>query len=132
MKRIIGLLLTGVFVFIVNIVVFAQDEVLEGVKVNFKQGNARDMARYLGDIVEISVDGEKGSYSKTQAEFVLKNFFQKNPPADFKKVHQGASKEGLTYLIGKYYCPRGTYRVYIVVKQFKGSYLVDAIDFSKE
>lgn len=110
----------------------AQDDVLMNVKAQIKQGNAREVSRYFNDIVEISIDGEKGNYSKTQAEFVLRDFFKKRPVIDFQKIHQGSSREGLTFMIGKYTSSDGSYRVYIVVKQFKGTYLVDTIDFSKE
>ena len=110
----------------------AQDDVLTNVKTQLKLGNAKEIARYFNDIIEISIDGEKGNYSKTQGEFVLRDFFKNNPPDDYQKIHQGASKEGLNYMIGKYISPQGTYRVYVVVKQFKGDYLIDTIDFSME
>ncbi len=119
-------------VLLISHLLHAQDDVLANVKAQFKQGNAREVSRYFNDIVEISIEGEKGNYSKTQAEFVLKDFFKKNPPSDFQKIHQGSSKEGLTFMIGKYVCAEGSYRVYIVVKQFKGAYMVDTIDFSRE
>jgi hypothetical protein len=112
--------------------VWAQDEVLSNIKFHFKQGNAKEIARYLTDLVEININGEKGSYSKTQAEFVLRDFFKANPPSDFQKIHQGSSREGLTFLIANYTSPKGTYRVYLVIKQFKGNYLVDTIDFNLE
>ncbi len=126
-----------IVLFVVNMLLFsylsiAQDDVMTNVKVQLKAGSSKGMAQYLNDIVEISIDGEKGNYSKTQAEFVLKDFFKKNPPSDYITIHKGASKEGLNYMIGKYSCPGGTYRVYVVVKQFKGNYLIDTIDFSKE
>ena len=119
-------------ILVVSQLILAQDNVLNGLQLTFKEGNAKEATRYLNDIVELSIDGEKGSYSKTQAEFILKDFFKNNPPTDFKKIHQGSSKEGLTYMIGKYIYPSGNYRVYIVVKVFKGNYLIDTIDFSKE
>jgi hypothetical protein len=126
---------TLLFVFnllLISHLTIAQDDVLTNVKTQLKQGNAKEIARYFNDIIEISIDGEKGNYSKTQGEFVLRDFFRNNPPDDYQKIHQGASKEGLNYMIGKYTCPQGTYRVYIVVKQFKGDYLIDTIDFSLE
>ena len=126
-----------IVLFVINLLLVshllqAQEEVLGNVKAQFRQGNAREISRYFNDIVEISVDGEKGSYSKTQAEFVLRDFFKRHAPVDFQKIHQGASKEGLTFMIGKYTSTDNTYRVYIVVKQFKGTYLIDTIDFSRE
>jgi hypothetical protein len=117
---------------LINHLTIAQSDVLTNVKTQLKQGNAKEIARYFNDIIEISIDGEKGNYSKTQGEFILRDFFRDNPPDDYRKIHQGASKEGLNYMIGKYTCPKGTYRVYIVVKQFKGDYLIDTIDFSME
>lgn len=110
----------------------AQDEILSNGKLALKTGNSRELARYFNDIVEISFEGEKASYSKTHAEFVLKDFFKKYPPTDFQYIHQGASKEGMKYAIGKYSYPGGAFRVYILIKQFKGVYLIDTLDFSEE
>ncbi len=129
MKK-IPLLICNMFIF--TIIAFAQEDVITNVKAQLKEGDSKEIARFLNDIVEISIAGEKGSYSKTQAEFVLKDFFKKHPPSDFQKIHQGSSKEGLNYMIGKYTCSDGSFRVYIVIKQFKGSYLIDTMDFSKE
>jgi hypothetical protein len=129
MKKIVLLVFN---VFLISFVAAAQNDVLNSVKVQFKQGNAREIARYLNDMVEINIDGEKGNYSKTQAEFILKDFFKRNTPVDYQKIHQGSSKEGLTFTIGRYSYAGGSYRVYLVVKQFKGNYLIDTIDFSRE
>ncbi len=129
MKRIVSVVFN---LLLVSHLLQAQDDVLGSVRSYFKQGNAHEVARYFNNIVEINIDGEKGNYSKTQAEFVLRDFFKRNPPVDFQKIHQGSSKEGLTFMIGKYTASGNSYRVYIVVKQFKGTYMVDTIDFSKE
>ena len=110
----------------------AQDDVINDIRPSFKAGNAKEVSKYFNDIVEIIIDGEKGSYSKTQGEFILKDFFRKYPPSDYQKVHQGSSKEGLTFTIGKYIYSGGSYRVYILIKQFRGNYLIDTVDFSKE
>lgn len=110
----------------------AQEDVMTTIKSHIKAADAKQVATYFNELVEISINGEKGSYSKTQGEFILKDFFRKNPPLDYKKIHQGASKEGLNYMIGKYSCAEGSYKVYIVVKLFKGNYLIDTVDFSKE
>lgn len=129
MKKI---LLIAINILLFTYLALAQEDVMTNIKTQLKKGDAKEVSRYLNDMVEISISGEKGSYSKTQAEFVLKDFFKRNPPFDYQKIHQGSSKEGLNYMIGKYTCSEGSFRVYIVVKQFKGNYLIDTIDFSKE
>jgi len=110
----------------------AQGEILNNTKKFLKEGNSKSLSMDFAEIVELSFRGEKGNYSKTQAEFVLKDFFQHYPPIDFEYIHQGSSKEGLKYAIGKYTHKNGSFRVYILIKQFKGNYLIDTIDFSEE
>lgn len=110
----------------------AQNDIINNGKVSLKTGSSKELVKYFNDIVELSFDGEKSNYSKTQAEFVLKDFFKKYPPVDFQYIHQGSSKEGLKYAIGKYSYQGGSFRVYILIKQFNGNYLIDTLDFSKE
>jgi hypothetical protein len=110
----------------------AQGEVLTNVRSAIRIGSSKELSRYFNSTVELGFEGNKSNYSQTQAEFVLKDFFNKTPATGFDYIHQGASREGLRYAIGKYTHPNGTYRVVIYVKQFKGNYLVDMIDFARE
>jgi hypothetical protein len=109
-----------------------QDEVVDNVRVAIKAGSSRELGRYLNNVVELSINGEKSSYSRTQAEFVLKDFFNKYPPRDFRYTHQGSSRDGLKYAIGTYTYDRGTFMIYMVIKQFGSEYRVDIINFSEE
>lgn len=110
----------------------AQNEVINNVRDALKAGSSRELSKYINNTVEISIDGEKASYSRNQAEFVLRDFFNNYPPTGFRYVHQGSSKEGLKYTVGTYSYDRGEFRVFMLIKQFGGSYLVDKIDFNKE
>jgi hypothetical protein len=110
----------------------AQGDVPAEIKTAIRNGSARDLAQYFNNTVEIGLDGDKSSYSKTQAEFVLKNFFTKNAPTGFEFDHQGSSNQGQRYAIGTYNSKAGSYRVFVVVKQANGSYLIDTIDFTKK
>lgn len=110
----------------------AQNEVINNVRDALKAGSSRELSKHLNNTVEISIDGEKASYSRNQAEFVLKDFFNHYPPKGFRYVHQGSSKEGLKYSVGTYTYDRGEFRVFMLIKQFGESYLVDKIDFNRE
>jgi hypothetical protein len=137
MKTFKFILLTSLFAFFATFVVApvkaqSGDDVLNGVKAALKVGSAKEVARYFNNSVEIGVNGDKASYSQAQAEFVLKDFFSKNPTAGFEYLHQGSSNEGQKYAIGKYTSKTGSFRVFVVVKQFGGSYKIDTIDFTKD
>ena len=107
-------------------------EVPAEIKAAIRSGSARDLTRFLNNTVEIGIDGDKSAYSKTQAEFVLKNFFTKNAPTGFDFNHQGGSDKGQRYATGTYTSRNATYRVFVVVKQVNGVYLIDTIDFMRK
>lgn len=110
----------------------AQGEMPGEIKTAIRSGSSRDLARLFNNTVEIGFDGDKSTYSKTQAEFVLKDFFSKNAPTGFEFNHQGSSDQGQRYAIGTYTTKAGEYRVFVVVKQANGKYLVDTVDFTKK
>jgi hypothetical protein len=109
-----------------------QNAVVNNVRAALKAGSSKELVKNFNKTVELNINGDKASYSKTQAEFVLKDFFKKYPPSDFQYIHQGASKQGLTYVIGKYSFDSGSFRVLIYIKKFNEAYLIDLMDFSLE
>jgi len=115
-----------------SFVSYGQAEVVNNTKTAIKSGSSKELSKLFNEMVELSFDGNKASYSRTQAEFVMKDFFKRNIPVDFQYVHQGKSKEGLQYAIGKYNTAESNYRVVIYIKQFNGNYLIDLLDFNKE
>lgn len=129
-KRLFLLFLTG-FLF-AGISVKAQSDVINNVRAALKTGSSKELTRYFHNNVEMIIDGQPSDYSKTQAEFVLKDFFKKYPPVDFQYIHQGASKEGIKYAIGKYTFENGSFRVLLRAKEFSDVYRIYSIDFTKE
>lgn len=113
----------------------AQNDVFNGAKAALKTGNARELAKYFNTNIELIIESENvemDKVSQTQAELILRTFFQKNPAKDFAYVHQGASPEGSKYSTGTFQSGSKSYLVYIVVKQFGGKYLIDRIDFREK
>ena len=110
----------------------AQDDVINNVKMAMKTGSSKELSQYFGSMVELNFDGEKSSYSKSQAEFVLKDFFKKNPPVNFEYIHQGSSKQGFRYVIGNYSIENSSFRIWILFKKDNERYYVDTIDFTRQ
>jgi len=135
-KRIrILILLLGIMVGFTPLQAQAQSEVITGVRVSIKAGSAQELVTFFNSRAVINLDGVKNTYSQAQAEFVLKDFFEKNPPEEngFHYVHQGSSRDSLKYAIGKYTSSNGTsYKVVLLVKPVEGKYVVDTLDFIKE
>ena len=112
--------------------VYAQNEIFNPIKEVLKTGNAKEVSQYLNQSIDISVDGSLNTYSKAQAEFVLRDFFKKHPPTDFTIVHSGASKGGLQYAIGRYQSNTESYNLMVRVKEVGGQNLIHELTFQKE
>ena len=87
-----------------------------------RTGNAGTVAKYFDNSVEISMPDKSNSYSKSQAELVLKDFFTSNPVKSFEVIHKGENA-GSQYCIGTLQTKNGSYRTTIFMKQ-KGDHQV--------
>ncbi|MDX1627764.1 MAG: DUF4783 domain-containing protein [Fulvivirga sp.] len=110
----------------------AQDDVIDNVKEAIKAGSSKEFAKYFNENIDVTVEGEMKRYSRTQAEYVLRDFFKLHPPSSFTIVHEGSSKGGLPYAIGQYLSKDDTYRVWMRLKNTNNRYLIHEISFIKE
>jgi hypothetical protein len=118
---------------LLNTLGYAQADIINDVKEAIKLGSSKEIVKYLNTTIDITIDGNLDSYSRTQAEFVLKDFFKKNPPSSFTIVHQGASKGGSPYATGQYSSTnQNIYLVWVRIKKIKEKYLIHEMSFIKE
>jgi hypothetical protein len=115
-----------------NFTLRAQVDVVSQVKETIKAGSAKELANYLNQTVEVTIDGKVQSYSKAQAEFVFRDFFKQHVPSEFNIIHQGSSKGGQPFAIGQYKSGAEVYRVFMKIKTVSNAQLVHEISFVKE
>ena len=89
---------------------------IDDVIASMKSGNSNAVAKYFDNSVAISMPDKSSSYSKSQAELVLKDFFTTNPVKNFEVIHKGENA-GSQYCIGTLQTKNGTYRTTIFMKQ---------------
>jgi hypothetical protein len=132
MKRILSQALVFGWLILSSGAAQAQGDAFGSVSIALRNASSRELSQYFGATVEISIDGDRQSYSATQAEFVMKDFFSKTSPANFEIVHQGASPGGIPYAVGKYKGKGGSYRVFVKMKSANGTLRIDNMEFTKE
>lgn len=103
----------------------------DGIINAIKTGSASAVAANFEGNVEITIKSTANSYSKSQAEMVLKNFFSGNQPKSFSVIHQGTSPEGSKYFIGNLVTSGGTYRTYVYAKTANGKLVIQEIRFEE-
>ena len=98
---------------------FAQSGNIDGVIGALKSGNAPELAKYFDDNVELTLPVKSDSYSKAQAQVILKDFFANNGVKTFVLKHKGDSPGG-NYCIGTLQTKSGNFRAHVFMK-IKGS-----------
>lgn len=102
---------------------FASDseaDIIKGIADAIRRGNATELSQYFYTTIDLSVMEKEGTFSKVQAEQVLKDFFSKNPPKSFEIKHQGNSSDGSNYVIGNLITSKFNFRVYFLIKTIGG------------
>ncbi len=107
-------------------------DIINDVKETIRAGSAKELARFLNQSVDIELNGKKETYSKAQAEIILRDFFKTNVPVDFSIIHKGQSKSGQPFAIGQYKTSDSNYRVFMKIKAIEEQQLIHEISFSKE
>ncbi len=97
-----------------------------------KSGNASALSASFVGNVEITIKDAEASYSKAQAEMVLKNFFSSHQPKSFSIAHEGTSPEGSKYFIANMNTSNGNYRTYVYAKAQNGVLIIQEIRFEQE
>lgn len=113
---------------------FAQQEtkvdIIEEVSSHLKEANVKELSMYFDVTVELTIQERENSYSKAQAEIILKNFFMKYPPKSFKVMHRGTSEKGGKYLIGLLSAENGSsFRTSVILIEKEEQYFVQQIRF---
>lgn len=98
--------------------------ITDGLSTAFKSGDAEKIATHFTDPIDLSIPDNEGVFSKTQATQILKTFFSKNKPNNFKVVHNGDSKNNSHYSIGNLTTSSGIYRIYILYKNVKSTNII--------
>ncbi len=87
------------------------DEIINALK----NGNSSEIAKYFDNTVEIGLPDKSNSYSKSQAEVVIRDFFSNNPVKSFEVLHKGENS-GSQYCIGKLITKNASYRTTVFMK----------------
>ncbi len=95
-----------------------------------KSGNATEVAKYFDNTVELTLPGKSSSFSKSQAQLVLHDFFNQNPVKNFQVLHQ-SEKTGSEYCIGNLTTTNGDFRTTIYMKQVGTKQLIQELRFEK-
>jgi hypothetical protein len=108
------------------------DDVINNIVAAIAAGDAKKLATYFNSSVDLTIPSGDGTYSKSQAEMIVKNFFAQYPPVSFKINQQGSSNEGSQFSIGTLVTKMAKFRTYFLIKKTNGVPLIYQLQFEVE
>jgi len=105
-------------------------DIIDDIASVIKNGNSSRLAVFFSSTINLTVLDNDGTYSKTQAEMIMKDFFTKNPPQNFIIKQRGSSNEGSMFAIGSYISLNGkSFRTYFLLKKINNNFLITMLEF---
>jgi len=125
---------TAIFLIVVSLVSlvssFAQASQFASITNALRSGDAVEIAKYMDNVVDITINNNQSTYSRSQAEMVLRNFFSKNKPKNFEVERSGDQTTG-HFNIGLLVTTNGKYTVYLFLKEKNNDFFLQEIRFEK-
>jgi hypothetical protein len=95
-------------------------EVIEAIK----KADAAKIAQFFNEKVSVKIIEQEDVYSRSQAESVLKDFFQTHPVKSFDGRPSNSQKTGNQFVVGNLVTTNGTYRLSFLIKKYNEKFLI--------
>src|SRR5215207_507048 len=110
----------------------AQARPLDAISSSMKSGNAAAVSRYFGPSIDITINNSTSTYSRTQGEQVLRDFFARNSVKDFDIDYSGpSSSSNSSFTIGTLQTANGKYKVYLFLRPSDSGYTLKELRIEK-
>lgn len=129
MKTILGLALLSVSLFLVSFRSPVSPSVsIDDIAIAMGSGNVGQISRYLDTRVDISLPDKSDSYSKSQAEMIIRDFFSTNVVRNFLVKRKGQNS-GSEFCVGVLQTRNGDYRTTLFMKLKGDKHLLQELRF---
>lgn len=125
MKRLTGWILASMAIILVS---YRSFDNMDVVVTAIRSGNVTQLSPFFDVRVDITLPDKSDTYSKTQAEMVIGDFFNTNVVQNFKITQQGESG-GTVYCAGILQTRSGNYRTTLFFRQKGDKHFLQEIRF---
>jgi hypothetical protein len=130
MKKIIFLVMTVILA--LSYSAGAQDDPFDPIVKAIKESDAKSLSSLFNLTVELRLPDNENTYSASQGEMIMKDFFKKYPPSSFDVIQKGTTDAVTRFAICNYVTGKGQYQVYINLRKEKDQYLIQKIKFEEK
>lgn len=122
--------LLGMTALLLSLSLLMAQEIPEGVITAFKRGSSQELSKYMGDKINLVLQGRSTDVDKQKAATTLQAFFTENKVSGFTVNHQGKRDES-SFVIGTLATTNGSFRINCFLKKVQNQYLIHQIRIDK-
>ena len=122
--------LLGMASLLLSVSLLMAQEIPAGVITAFKRGSSQELSKYMGDKVNLVLQGSSANVDKKKATVMMQEFFTENKVNAFDVNHQGKRDES-SFIIGTLATTRGNFRVNCFLKKVENQYFIHQIRIDK-
>lgn len=108
------------------------DYTLEDITGAIRVGNAGELSQFLDSRVDISLPDKSDTYSKIQAEMIIRDFFSTNGVQNFLIKYKRSNGGGSEFCVGVLQTRNGDYRTTLFIKQKGDKQLLQELRFQAQ
>ncbi len=106
---------------------------IEDLSKAFEQGNASAISQHFQKNLHISFNNSQSVYSKSQAQIILKDFFEAEQVKEYKvNLRSYTENNEVLYLISTLNTQKSEYLVYLAFKYQNNKYLLSEMQFKRQ
>jgi hypothetical protein len=109
-----------------------KDDLLDPVIKTIREADASALAAYFNATVELKLPGHENSYSASQGEMIMKDFFKKYPPESLTIIQKGNTDANSRFAICNYRAANLQYQVYLYMKKENDKFLIQKLTFEEK
>jgi len=98
----------------------------------FRKGNSAEIGKYFNEMVDLNIQEIKGSYSKTQASRIIKDFLISTPVNNVTVSKEGNYPDGSKYTMGTLSAGGKKFSLYFLLRKNNGEYRIFQLQIQPE
>lgn len=110
----------------------AQDDQFDQIVTAVKEGNSKSLAAHFGATVELSLPDHENTYSDSQGEMIMRDFFKKYPPSGCTIIQKGTTNTSTRFAICEFTSGNAQFQLYIHLQKEKDEFLIRKIKFDEK
>ena len=122
--------LLGMASLLLSVSLLMAQEIPAGVITAFKRGSSQELSKYMGDKVNLVLQGSSANVDKKKATAMMQEFFTENKVSAFDVNHQGKRDES-SFVIGTLTTTKGNFRVNCFLQKVQTQPLIHQIRIDK-